>query len=130
MGCALVYCGEPDTAYIHYETELRLYLAFPGKGALYCNLMMCRALAGNLDEAVLYAHKTLDLAPNYLRGLQRCASVPALADRLKEAKDALKRIDELGGSFTEAYVRETYPFERPEDLDFLISGLRQAGWTG
>ncbi len=130
MGCALVYCGEPDTAYGHYETVLRLNPAFPGKGALYCDQMMCRALAGNLEDAVLYAQKTLDIAPNYLRGLQRCASVLAHADRLEDAKGALRRIDQLGGTFTEAYVQETYPFHRPEDLEFLISGLRKAGWTG
>lgn len=92
--------------------------------------MMCRALGGNLDDAVLMARKTMDVAPNYLRGLQRCASVLAHAGKLAEAEGVLRRIDELGGSFSEAYVRETYPFTRPEDLEFLTEGLRKAGWKG
>lgn len=130
MGCALAYCGEPDSAYGHYEAVLRLNPAFSAKGALFCDQMICRALGGNLEEAVFFARKTMDVAPNYLRGLQRCASVLAHAGKLEEAKVVLRRIDELGGSFSEAYVRETYPFTRPEDLEFLIKGLRKAGWEG
>jgi TolB-like protein/Tfp pilus assembly protein PilF len=130
MGCTLGYCGEPDTAYGHYEAVLRLNPAFSAKGALYCDQMMCRALAGNLDAAVLLARKTMDVAPNYLRGLQRCASVLAHAGNLEEAKGVLGRIDELGGSFSEGYVRETYPFTRSDDLEFLIDGLRKADWNG
>jgi adenylate cyclase len=130
MGCSLVYCGEPDTAYTHYESVLRLNPAFSAKGALYCDQMMCRALAGYLEEAVQFARKMMDVAPHYLRGLQRCVSVLAHAGKLEEARDVLQRIDDLGSSFSEAYVRETYPFRRPEDLDFLIEGLRAAGWNG
>ena len=130
MGCTLVYCGEPDAAFDHYETVLRLNPAFPGKGALFCDQMMCRALAGDLDNAILFARKTMDIAPNYLRGLQRCASVLAHAGRTDDARAIIQRIDELGGTFSETYVRETYPFVRPEDLEFLIAGLRKAGWTG
>ncbi len=36
----------------------------------------------------------------------------------------------MGGAFTEDYIRDTYPFVREEDTDFLISGLRKAGWQG
>ena len=130
MGCALIYCGEPETAFDHYETVLRLNPAFSGKGALYCDQMMCRALAGNVEEAVVYARKTMDIAPKYLRGLQRCAAVLAHAGRIDEAGEILQRIDELGGAFSETYVRETYPFTRPKDREFLIDGLHKAGWTG
>ncbi len=130
MGCTLIYCGEPETAFDHYENVLRLNPAFSGKGALYCDQMMCKALVGNLDEAVDYARKTMDIAPKYLRGLQRSAAVLAHAGKIDEAVDILRRIDELGGAFTETYLRETYPFTRPKDRDFLISGLHKAGWNG
>ena len=130
MGCALIYCGEPERAFGHYETVLRLNPAFSGKGALYCDQMMCKALAGGLDEAVIYARKTMDIAPKYLRGLQRCAAVLAHAGKTDEAGDILQRIDELGGAFSEDYVRRTYPFTRAQDGEFLIDGLRKAGWKG
>ncbi|MFN3144405.1 MAG: hypothetical protein ACE368_03660 [Paracoccaceae bacterium] len=29
--------------------------------------------------------------------------------------------------FTEDYVRATYPFARPEDLELFVEGLRRAG---
>ena len=130
MGCTLVYCGDPVTAYDHYETVLRLNPAFSGKGALFCDQMMCRALVGDLDDAIQFARKTIDIAPRYLRGLQRCAAVLAHADKCEEATEILRQIDELGGAFSETYVRETYPFVRSEDLDFLVTGLRKAGWKG
>lgn len=130
MGCVLCYCGEPDRAYTHYETALRLNPNFPNMGVVYCDQMMCRALTGRLDEAVSLARKTMTVAPKYLRGLQRCASVLAHAGHGDEAARVLSAIEAMGGAFTEDYFRDTYPFVREEDADFLISGLRKAGWQG
>ena len=130
MGCVLVYCGEPDRGYAHYETALRLNPNFPNMGVVYCDQMMCRALTGRLEEAVLLARKTMTVAPKYLRGLQRCASVLAHAGHGDEAARVLGEVEALGGAFTEDYIRDTYPFVREEDTEFLISGLRKAGWQG
>ena len=69
--------------------------------------------------------KTTDVALNFLRGLQRCAS-----GKREEAEKVLQQIDEPGGSFSEACVRETYPFVRSQDYVFFIEGLRKAGWKG
>ncbi|PHP65207.1 hypothetical protein CSC94_20040 [Zhengella mangrovi] len=129
MGCTLVYCGEPETAFDHYETVLRLNPAFPARGALYCDQMMCKALAGNVEDATVFARRSIDIAPSYLRGLQRCASVFAHAGLMEDAREALDRVEALGGPFDETYLRDTYPFVRTQDFEFLVSGLRKAGWT-
>jgi TolB-like protein len=130
MGCVLVYCGEPGRAFAHYETALRLNPNYPNMGVILCDQMMCRALAGEMDEAVALAKKMRIAAPKYFRGLQRCAAVLAHAGELGEAKGVLRTTVEIGGSFSEAYIRETYPFVVEKDLAFLISGLRLAGWSG
>ncbi len=70
------------------------------------------------------------VAPKYLRGLQRCAAVLAHAGHVSEATKVMSDIDAMGGAFTGTYVRDTYPFVRQQDLDFLISGLQKAGWSG
>jgi adenylate cyclase len=127
MGCVLVYYGEPDRGYAHYETALRLNPNFPNMGVVLCDQMMCRALSGRLDEAVILARKMMTVAPKYLRGLQRCAAVLAHAGLVSEATKVMGDIDAMGGMFTESYIRETYPFVRKQDLEFLISGLQKAG---
>ena len=72
----------------------------------------------------------MTVAPKYLRGLQRCAAVLAHAGLVSEATKVMGDIDAMGGMFTESYIRETYPFVRKQDLEFLISGLQKAGWNG
>ncbi|MCL5779312.1 adenylate/guanylate cyclase domain-containing protein [Limibaculum sp. FT325] len=130
MGCVLSYCGEPDRGYAHYETALRLNPNFPNMGVVLCDQMMCRALSGRLEEAALLARKMMTAAPKYLRGLQRCAAVLSHAGNDDEAARVLETIDAMGGAFSEGYIRDTYPFVREQDLQFLISGLRKAGWNG
>lgn len=108
---------------------LRLNPAFQARGALYCDQMMCKALAGNVEEATVFARRSIDIAPGYLRGLQHCASVFALAGLMEDAREALGRVETLGGPFDQTYLRDTYPFVRTQDFEFLVSGLRKAGWT-
>ena len=36
----------------------------------------------------------------------------------------------LQPDFDEAYVRQTYPYARPEHTEMILEGLRLAGWTG
>ena len=72
----------------------------------------------------------MSAAPKYYRGLQRCAAILAQAGELEEARSILQKTQEIGGAFDEAYIRETYPFVATEHLEYLISGLRKAGWNG
>ena len=130
MGCALVYTGDPQRAFDHYEKACRLNPNYSNYGAVLCDQMMCRALQGRVEEAVALARKTMTTAPGYYRGLQRCAAVLAHAGEIEEARALLARTEEIGGAFSERYVRETYPFTRAEDLDYLMEGLRKAGWAG
>jgi adenylate cyclase len=130
MGCVLVFYGEPDRAFAHYETALRLNPNFPNMGVILCDQMMCRALVGEMDQAIALARKMIIAAPKYYRGLQRCAAVMANAGELEEAREVLLTTEKIGGKFSEVYLRETYPFVVEKDLEFLISGLRLAGWRG
>jgi hypothetical protein len=36
----------------------------------------------------------------------------------------------LQEDFDADYVRETYPYVKPEHFDMFVEGLRRAGWTG
>ncbi len=130
MGCVLVYLGQPETAFSHYEIALRLNPNFPNMGTVVCDQMMCRAMQGDLSQAVALARKMISIAPKYFRGLQRCAAVLAHAGRLNEAGEVLRNAEEIGGSFSEKYIRETYPFTDERHLELLILGLRKAGWKG
>ena len=52
--------------------------------------------------------------------------------RIEEAKEALEKAIAIApaefDSYARGYVRERYPWLRPEDHAHLIEGLRKAGW--
>lgn len=129
VGCTSVFLGDFDVSYTHYENVLRLNPNFTNKGSVYCDQMMCRALAGKMDEAVELARRVISVAPKYVRGLQRCAAVLAWQGFAEEAADLIAEAERQGGKVSEDELRATYPFAHTEHIDFLVDGMRRAGWV-
>lgn len=129
-GCVLEFLGRQEESIPHLEAVFRLNPNWPNAGAIHASLMMCHAFCGNMDAAIEHGRKMLAVAPEYIRGLQRAACVFGHADLLDDARDALATLDRLGHAFDEAYIRETYPFQREQDVAFILDGLQKAGWKG
>lgn len=130
MGCVLENIGCPDEALEHLEAVFRLNPNHGGAAAVLGDIVTCNSLLGRHDAAVEAALRLVAMAPGYSRGLQRAASALALAGQDDVAFDAVRRLFDAQPDFTEDYVRATYPFARPEDLELFVEGLRRAGALG
>jgi len=66
-------------------------------------------------------------APDHARGLQRCVSIFGYFDETELAAQSLDMLLHLQPDFTETYVRETYPYADPGNLETFLTGFRKAG---
>lgn len=128
--CVMEFLGHTDEAIEHFEAVFRLNPNWGNAAAVHGDLMICYGFLGDLDTAVAHARKMLAIAPGYMRGLQRAAAVFGHAGLLSDAQAALDALAAIDMRFDETYLRETYPFFRARDMDFLTEGLRKAGWQG
>ncbi len=127
VGCALECLGYPEESLEHLSLVFRLNPNFPGRAAALGNLATCEMLVGNRDGALDAAYRLLAIAPGYARGLQRCAAIFGYFNQADRASEAMRLLFDAQPGFDEDYVRATYPYERPEDLEVLLTGLRKAG---
>jgi len=129
-GCALEWIGEPEAALHHLRAIFDLNPNYLNRAAALGDITTCELFAGRMEPAVEAARQLRDIAPDYIRGLQRVVVTLGHAGETDEAADALARVLTLQPDFDEAYVRQTYPYARPEHTEMILEGLRLAGWTG
>ena len=129
-GCALEWIGEPEAALEHLYAIFDLDPNYTNRAAVLGDITTCELFVGNLKAAEDAARKIMNIAPDYARGLQRVVMTLGHSGDIETAQRALARVYELMPYFDEAYVRQTYPYARPEDTEVIIEGLRRAGWTG
>ena len=67
-----------------------------------------------------------DGAPDVALIFSRCVATFGYFDEPELAAEALGKLKAVQPDFDEAYVRETYPYARPQDLDVLLQGLQKA----
>ncbi len=129
-GCALEWTGEPEEALRHLRAIFELNPNYPNRAAALGDITTCELFAGRMEAAVEAARQLRDIAPEYNRGLQRVAVTLGHAGETAEAARALETVLALQPDFDEEYVRQTYPYARPEHVEIIIDGLRLAGWKG
>lgn len=131
FGCALEWCGQTAEALTHLNLIFRLNPSYPGRAAALGDITTCEMFLGNREASIEAARKLLAIAPGYARGLQRCVATFGYFGETGLAADALEQLRDLTPDFSEAYVRETYPYERAQDLEMLLKGFRGAkAFTG
>jgi adenylate cyclase len=92
-------------------------------------LSMSYYLEGDFPRAADSAKRAVAFQPdNPMQYMFRAASLGQLG-RIEEARDALRKAMDSGGTF-DIYVRERPPWFRPEDHELILDGLRKAGWQG
>ncbi len=128
-GCALEWMGDHGEALEHLTLIFRLNPRHPNRAAVLGDITTCHMYAGRMDEAVEAARQLMAIAPGYSRGIQRCLATFGAAGQADLAAQALSLLEEAQPDFSEDYVRETYPFARPEDLETFLEALRKGGWS-
>ncbi|WP_372579129.1 hypothetical protein [Ruegeria hyattellae] len=129
-GCVLEWTGDAEEALLHLQAIFDLNPNYPNRAAALGDITTCELFAGNIEAAVKSARQLRDIAPDYCRGLQRVVVTLGHAGETEEAAKVLAKVLALQPDFDETYVRETYPYARPEHVETILDGLRLAGWKG
>jgi TolB-like protein len=127
LGCGLEWLGRPQEALEHLNLIFRLNPNHPNRAAALGDITTCELFLGNRDRAIDAAKRLFDIAPGYARGLQRCVVTFGYFDETDLAARSLDLLREAQPGFDEAYMRETYPYVRPEHVEMVLEGMRKAG---
>jgi hypothetical protein len=84
----------------------------------------------DFDAAVACAERGIREQPNNIRGHHRLTCALAHKGDIDGARPAFERGKEIMPNLTLPYIDATHPFDRPEDREFYLDGLRKAGWEG
>jgi tetratricopeptide (TPR) repeat protein len=125
-GFTRCYLGEPEMAIEHFARHTRLnpldwrvFYSQLGTGVAHF-------IAGRYDEACLWLKKVLEPRDS-VPTLRFLAASSALSGRLEEAQKTMQHLLQLNPAERVSDLKDVYPFRRPEDLDRLLEGLREAG---
>jgi tetratricopeptide (TPR) repeat protein len=119
--------GEADLAIEHAERSLQLNPLEPVLPSMEQAIGLAHFIAGRYDLAVLWSEKAAAKRGNNLRALRLLAASHALAGRPEQARNAVERIHLVWPSITISEVMKISPYQRPDDRERFVRGLRLAG---
>ena len=119
--------GESDLAIDHAERSMRLNPLEPVLPAMEYAIAIAHFTAARYDLAASWAEKAAAKLGNNLRALRILAASHALAGRLERARIAVARIRLVWPSITICDVMKINPYQRPDDRERFVRGLRLAG---
>ena len=127
-GWSKVCFGEPDTAIKRAEFAIRLSPVDPRIFAWQHYIALAHLSAGRYDEAASWAERALRENPNMAAPVRVAAVSYALAGRIAEARQIMKRIRQLDPELRLSNLGDVLPpFRRAEDRARFADGLRRAG---
>ena len=130
LGSALGFLGRWEEALGPIQTATRL----SPRDSLATFMITVEALVHlmlkDFDAAIECAGRGLQEQPNNIRGHIRLTCALAHKGDLDGARKAFARSMVFLPNLTLAYIDATHPFDRPEDREFYLNGLRKAGWNG
>ena len=119
--------GETDAAIEHLAHAVRLSPLDPEMFRMQVGMALAHFFAGRFDTAAAWAEKALGNLPSLLVAVALLAASHALAGRVGEAHEAVRRIRTLDPSLRISNLKDWLPIHRPEDLARFVDGLRLAG---
>jgi adenylate cyclase len=126
LGIYTAIAGQPDEGLEHIEKAIRLSPRDPLLGIYFYGVATAHFAAGRYDEAVVWAKRSLTLAPEHASSHLILAVSQAHAGRSDAAATALRDAARLQPGF-EASLGGRYSTADPEFVERLIQGVRIAG---
>lgn len=123
----LAWKGEADLAIKHAERSMRLNPLEPVLPAMEYAIALAHFTAERYDLAVAWSEKAVAKLGSNLRALRILAASHALAGRVEQARSAGERIYAVWPSITLSEVRKISAYQRPDDRERMVRGLRIAG---
>lgn len=125
-GFALALDGYSDEAMEAFEHCVQMNPRDPHINLFLTHVAAAHYLAGNYDDAIDWARRSIRFYPEYLGGYRILTASLGMADRPKEAQEALKNLLEVQPEISIEWARERVPYTE-RTIDRFLEGLRRAG---
>jgi adenylate cyclase len=128
-GAALDFAGQPAEAIPFCERALQLSPRHPRRVMFQAMLARAQLNAGSPQAAADTARKAIEIRSDLVEPRLILASALAHMDKLSEAKETFQAVKQIN-------VGEIEPpaswnrYAEPSNRDYLLEGLRKAGWEG
>jgi adenylate cyclase len=126
----LVFMQRSEEALAEIETAIR----FSPRDSLMSNYLGIQALVHlmlrQFDETIVCARRALREQSDNIRAFHRLAIAEAYKGNLDAARTAYAEAERLVPAPPLEFFAASYPFTHSEDLDFILDGIRKAGWQG
>lgn len=119
--------GEPEAAITFFTHAMRLSPLDPEMMRMQAGLAWAHLLAGQADEASLWAEKAFRELPGFLLVAAIIAASHAHAGRAAEAEKAMQHLRKLAPELRISNLQDWLTLRRKQDWDCFADGLRQAG---
>ncbi len=126
-GFIRIWRGKPDEAIKYLTRAIRLDPLSPDMHRMEVGAAMAHLLAGQATDALSWAEKASRHLPDRALPIVILAAIFARADRGKEARALLKRLQQFEQTPRIAELNEWLPFQRSRDLEVFVEALREAG---
>ena len=126
----LSYCqNRPGPAIEALERAMRLSPLDPLSHLFTCGLAFAHAAAGQYEEALQWADRSLRELPRYRSSMYMKVILCAQLGRLEEARECLSQLREAQPGLTIAWYKARFATEwlAPQIAGFYVDGLRKAG---
>jgi adenylate cyclase len=125
MGSILAFAGEPERALEAIRKAMRLS---PRHGFMYpWILSRVYFVMGRYDEAIVAVDEVLKRNPSYSRARLLRIAINGLLGRIDETEWDVDEVLTARPDFSLTEERQLINFQRPEDRDRYVTGLRKAG---
>lgn len=125
-GCVCGFTSDLEEALASQEAVFRIDPDYPFASVVLADMALEYMLMNDLDRAIGYAHRALEVQPGNSRAMQRLLAALGAAGAEDEARAWRERLLALQPDFGMRYIEMTYPFQQDTHRNKFLAGLRAA----
>jgi TolB-like protein/tetratricopeptide (TPR) repeat protein len=126
-GFVSIYQGQHEAAIEQLLRAIRLSPMDPEQMRTATALAFAHLLQDRHEDALVWAARAVASRPDWMAGWWASALANAYTGRLDEARRSVVRIRQLNPKLHISSFPELIPFQRSEDIAFVMEGFRLAG---
>jgi adenylate cyclase len=126
-GLVSLWLGQHNAALEQFARALRLSPLDPGLFLSEGYIGMVHLFRGHYDEALSWTARALAQRPNFVVVLRAATVANAFAGNIDEARKLVARIRQISPTASISHYMSINLYQRPEDIERMVDGLRLAG---
>jgi TolB-like protein len=125
-GCISGFAGDLETAIATQSNVYRVDPQYSHADVVEADLGLWHLLEGKLALAAEHLRRSIGIDPSNLRARQRQIALAGLSGDESLGREALRALEDLGGTLDDQYIAASYPFQDPKHAETFRKGLRKA----